>query len=343
MIEQRKTVSVVFADLVESTALAESVDVEQLAGILGGYFEMLREAVESHGGTVEKFIGDAVVGVFGVPLLHEDDALRAVRAALAMRAGMDELNARLKSAAAVQLALRVGVNTGEVAVTGSGTLGHAINMAARLEQAAQPGQVLVGRDTFVLVESAVTASEVEPLAVKGSSVPVRAWSVAGVRKAGHTSSLTGAFVGRQAELAAIHGAFESAVRDNTCVLVTVAAPPGLGKSRLIAEATARMGAQARVVMGRCVPYGEGTPYAPLAEIVAGVPEKGDVPERVRATITGTAPLSPEESAWIFRSWFESLARSAPLAVVLDDLHWADPLLRTSSATWQRRPATRPSC
>ena len=326
MIEQRKTVSVVFADLVESTALAESVDVEQLAGILGGYFEMLRVAVESHGGTVEKFIGDAVVGVFGVPLLHEDDALRAVRAALAMRAGMDELNAQSQSTAGVPLALRVGVNTGEVAVTGGGTLGHAINMAARLEQAAQPGQVLVGRDTFVLVESAVTASEVEPLAVKGSSVPVRAWSVAGGREAGQTSSITGAFVGRQAELAAIHGAFESAVRENACVLVTVAAPPGLGKSRLIAEATERMGAQARIVMGRCVPYGEGTPYAPLAEIVAGFPEKGDIPERVRATITGTAPLSPEESAWIFRSWFESLARFAPLAVVLDDLHWADPLL-----------------
>jgi class 3 adenylate cyclase/tetratricopeptide (TPR) repeat protein len=327
VIEQRKTVSVVFADLVESTALAESVDVEQLAGILGGYFEMLREAVESHEGTVEKFIGDAVVGVFGVPLLHEDDALRAVRAALDMRAGMDELNARLESTAAVRLALRVGVNTGVVAVTGGGTLGHAINMAARLEQAAQPGQVLVGRETYELAGPSLEAEPVGPLTVKGSSVPVSAWSVRGLREQPARGSTAGSvFVGRESELAAIERALAGAVRDNACVLATVVAPPGLGKSRLIAEAVSHAGPEVRVLSGRCLPYGEGITYAPLVEMVKELERTETVPADIRATIAGTAPVSPEETAWAFRRLFESLAHTQPLIVIVDDLHWADPLL-----------------
>ncbi len=327
MIEQRKTVSIVFADLVESTALAESVDVERLADILGRYFETLRAAIESHGGTVEKFIGDAVVGVFGVPQLHEDDALRAVRAGVAMLAAIEDLNTQLEGTFGIRLAVRVGVNTGEVAVSAGGALGHAISMAARLEQAAQPGQLLVGSDTYALAGPFLEAQPIGPLTVKGSSLPVSAWGVTGVlespaRKPGPRSR----FVGRGPELEAIQSAFESAVRQSACVLVTVIAPPGMGKSRLIAEAAARAGPGVRVVSGRCLPYGEGITYAPLVEIVRELERAEAIPAELRAVVGGTAPVSPEETAWAFRRLFETVAHEQPLVVILDDLHWADPLL-----------------
>ena len=248
----RKTVTVLFADLVESTAMSESLDPEVLAGRLATYFERMRSIIESHGGTVEKFIGDAVVGIFGVPVLHEDDALRAVRASVEMQAATTDLN----------LHSRIGIYTGEVVAGVSGgtsvALGHPVNMAARLQQAADPDTILMGQSTQALLDGRVQAQELGPLSVKGSTEPIIAWLVEGLMDSaprgwhGRTP-----FVGRLGEVAAVELAFESAVRDNSCVLLTVVAPPGMGKSRLASEATARLANRARVAVGRCTPYWRG--------------------------------------------------------------------------------------
>jgi pentatricopeptide repeat protein len=343
VIEQRKTVSVVFADLVESTSLAERLDPEVLSGILRRYFTALSTAIEGHGGTVEKYIGDAVVGVFGVPVLHEDDALRAVRAGLAIHDAIRALNVELESSPSVELCARVGVNTGEVVVSGDNALGHAISMAARLEQNAPAGTVLIGRETFALVANSVEAEDVGPIAVKGSAQPIAAWRVSSVRDTVPRGSSAGSgYVGRERELQAIAAAFDSAVTQRTTVMLTVVAPPGLGKSRLLAEGTGRLGESARVLVGRCLPYGESITYAPLVEAVAqleqgeggdalnralnSLPDGEQVLARVRATIAGVAGGSPDETAWAFRRLFDTLAAERPLVVVLDDLHWADPLL-----------------
>ena len=343
MIEQRKTVSVVFADLVESTALAERLDPEVLAGILHRYFASLRTVVEMHGGTVEKFIGDAVVGVFGVPTLHEDDALRAVRAALDMQDAINTLSSELDANHGVELRIRVGVNTGAVVVSAENALGHAISMAARLEQNASAGEVLIGKETFALVAPAVDAEPTDALTVKGSTEPVAVWRVTGLRDlVPQGSRAGGVYVGRERELRQIASAFQSAVDQPACVTVTVVAPPGLGKSRLVAEAVSHIGEKARVLEGRCLPYGEAITYAPLIEAVrqleagegpkaldrllAGQSDAEQVGARIRATIDGAASGSPDETAWAFRRLFDVLAAERPLVVILDDIHWADPLL-----------------
>ena len=179
---QRKTVTVLFSDLVDSTRIAESNDPEALAELLTAYFNAMRSIIERHGGTVEKFIGDAVVGMFGVPTTHEDDALRAVRAALEMQVALESMNDDVERRHGIRLAARIGINTGAVAVTGYGTgsqpagmaLGHAINMAARLEQAAAAGEVLIGERTHELAAASIDAESVGPLDVKGSSSPIAA-------------------------------------------------------------------------------------------------------------------------------------------------------------------------
>ena len=182
--EVRKMITVVFCDLTGSTALGECLDPESLQRVLGQYFERMREVLERHQGTVEKFIGDAVVGVFGVPLLHEDDALRAVRAAVELQAALAELNKELERDWGVTLQLRTGVNTGEVVAGGASAgsalvLGDAVNVAARLEQAATPGEVLVGQTTWELVRDAIQAEPVAPLALKGKTQEVAAWRLLG--------------------------------------------------------------------------------------------------------------------------------------------------------------------
>jgi class 3 adenylate cyclase/tetratricopeptide (TPR) repeat protein len=333
--DQRKTVTVVFADLVESSSTAEELDPEVWAGTLRRYYASLRSIVEKHGGTVEKFIGDAVVGVFGVPTLHEDDALRAVRAALEMPAALVTLNARLL--------IRVGVNTGQVIATAENALGHAISMAARLEQSAATGEVLIGKQTHALVHDLVDAEAVESLTVKGSTEPLAAWRVSGLRARvqGGTRAGTG-YVGRERELGAVASAIQRAIDDRACVMVTVSAPPGVGKSRFLAEATRAIAADARLVGGRCLPYGEAITYAPLIEAIrqleaedgkdvldwatAEQPDGQQVLATVRATVSGAARGSPDETAWAFRRLFDALAASKPLVITLDDLHWADALL-----------------
>jgi class 3 adenylate cyclase len=237
--EVRKTVTVLFCDLVGSTALAEETDPETLRALLARYFERVNGIVESHGGTVEKFIGDAVMTVFGIPAAHEDDAQRACRAAVEMRDALPALGIRG----------RIGVNTGEV-VTGTSerlATGDAVNVAARLEQAAAPGEVLIGEATYALVHEAVVAEPVKPLALKGKSEPVAAYRLLSVLDAPERSHTT-RFVGREPELAQIVEAWERAKAHAHCEL---------GKSRLVAEALA--GVEVRVVRGRCLPTGRGSP------------------------------------------------------------------------------------
>jgi class 3 adenylate cyclase len=312
----RKTVTVLFCDVTGSTALGESVDPEALRGLLARYFERMKASVERHGGTVEKFIGDAVMAVFGVPVAHEDDALRAVRAAAEMREALPELDVQA----------RIGVNTGEV-VTGTEerlATGDALNVAARLEQAAQPGEVLLGAPTLALVRGAVEVEEVEPLALKGKAEPVAAYRLLRVQEAPERRHKT-RFVGRERELELLRGAWERAQTERRCELVTIVADAGVGKSRLVAELLDRVDAQ--VVRGRCLPYGEGITYWPVVEALKplGVlPTDEAAAAAIRSLLGETAvQTSAEEIAWAVRKTFEQAASERPLAVVFDDVHWGE--------------------
>src|SRR5215468_2695127 len=216
-VEVRKTVTVVFCDLKDSTSLGES-----LREVLEVYFSAMRQVLERHGGTVEKYIGDAIMAVFGLPRLHEDDALRAVRAAFEMGTVLQDLNVRLQATWGVRLQNRMGVNTGEVVAADAATgqrlaTGDTINVAARLEQAAPDGEVLIGDTTFRLVKGAVTAEQMEPLELKGKSMRVRAYRLTGVgRGEAITRRVDLPFVGREAELAHLADAFGRALEDSHC-------------------------------------------------------------------------------------------------------------------------------
>ena len=244
--EQRKTVTVLFCDVTGSTALGESTDPEALRALLARYFERMKAIVESHGGTVEKFIGDAVMAVFGVPLAHEDDALRACRAAVEMRAALPELGVQG----------RIGVSTGEV-FTGTQerlATGDAVNVAARLQQAARPDEILIGEETLRLVRGAAQAETVDPLALKGKAKPVPAHRLLSVQEAPERAH-EAVFVGREAELETLRQEWQRVRDQGRCELVTLIGDAGIGKSRLTAEFLSSV--DARLVRGRCLPYGEG--------------------------------------------------------------------------------------
>jgi class 3 adenylate cyclase/tetratricopeptide (TPR) repeat protein len=314
--EQRKTVTVVFCDITGSTELGESTDPEVLRGLLARYFERMKGIVEGHGGSVEKFIGDAVMAVFGVPVVHEDDALRACRAAVEMRDAFPDLGIRG----------RIGVNTGEV-VTGTEerlVTGDAVNVAARFEQAAAPDEVLIGEATYSLVHDTVGAEPVEPLTLKGKSEPVPAYRLVSVPNAPERSHLL-RFVGREAELATIVEAWERARSEASCELLTVVGDAGVGKSRLVAEALAE--AEARVVRGRCLPYGEGITYWPVVEVVkqlAVLPSDPVAAAAIRSLLgESEVGTSGDEIAWAFRKLLEE---QSPLVVVFDDIQWGDETL-----------------
>ena len=311
--EVRKTVTVVFCDVTESTALGESTDPEALRALLARYFERMKTIVESHGGSVEKFIGDAVMAVFGVPLAHEDDALRACRAAAEMRDALPELGIRG----------RIGVNTGEV-VTGTSerlATGDAVNVAARLEQAAPPGEALIGEATHALVRGAVVAESVEPLMLKGKSEPVPALRLVSVLDAPERSHAS-RFVGRERELAEVVKAWERVQAQARCELVTVVGDAGVGKSRLVAEALAAV--EGRVVRGRCLPYGEGITYWPVVEVVkqlAVLPSDPAAAAAIRSLLGDSdVGTSGDEIAWAFRKLLEE---QAPMVVVFDDIQWGE--------------------
>jgi class 3 adenylate cyclase/tetratricopeptide (TPR) repeat protein len=310
MREQRKVVTILFCDLVGSTALGESTDPEALRARMRRYFEDLRGILERHGGSVEKFVGDAVMAVFGIPVSHEDDALRAVRAAAEMRAAIAEHG----------LEARIGVNTGEVVVGGEGetlVTGDAVNVAARLEQAAPNGEILIGAETQTLVRDAVVVEPVEPLALKGKSAPVEAFRLLEVISdaaplARHPET---PLVGRERERQRLWRDYEDAIADRTCRLFTLLGPAGIGKSRLVADFLDRVGDSADVLRGRCLSYGEGITYWPLVEILISI---GVEPE----SIIGT---SPPETQLAFRRLLEARADGLPQVVVLEDLQWAEPV------------------
>jgi class 3 adenylate cyclase len=310
VLEQRKVVTVLFCDLVGSTALGESTDPEALRARMRRYFEDLRAIVERHGGVVEKFVGDAVMAVFGIPVSHEDDALRAVRAASEMRAAVAEHG----------LEARIGVNTGEVVVGREGetlVTGDAVNIAARLEQAAPPGEALIGAETRLLVRDAVCVEPVEPLTLKGKAQPVEAYRLLEVLEgaAPLARHLETPLVGRKRERERVWRDFEDAVADRTCRLFTLLGPAGIGKSRLVADFLERVGDSADVLRGRCLSYGEGITYWPLVEILLAIRVE---PEAVIGT-------SPAETQLAFRRLLEARAAERPQVVVVDDLQWAEPV------------------
>ncbi len=327
--EQRKTVTVLFCDLVGSTALGERTDPEVVRELMGRYHAELRTILERHGGSVEKFIGDAVEAVFGIPQVHEDDALRATRAALEMRDAVEVLG----------LQVRIGLNTGEVVAGEGETLvtGDAVNVAARFEQVAQAGEILVGEGTERLVRDAVRTEAVAPLELKGKAEPVPAFRLLELLAdvPAFTGGIDAPFVARRAELESLERALASALEQRAPQLATIVGAPGIGKSRLAHELVQR--SPARVLVGRCLSYGEGITYWPLGEIVSQLgdirslladdPDAELAASRIDAALgtTETAAFS-EEIAWGFRKLFEALAREQPLIAVLDDIHWAEPTL-----------------
>ncbi|TMF16466.1 MAG: guanylate cyclase [Chloroflexi bacterium] len=342
--ETRRTVTVIFADVTGSTALGEGLDPESLRRVMERYFDAMRGVIERHGGVVEKFIGDAVMAVFGIPQLHEDDALRAVTTADAMREQLAALNEELARDHGIRIQMRTGVNTGEVVagdpVTGQRLVtGDAVNVAARLEQAAQPGEILLGRDTHWLVRDVVRAEPLDGLVVKGKSQPIAAFRLLEIPRNGSASVSRSAapLVGRQRELTMLRGQLAACKEGHACRLVTVLGAPGIGKSRLIWELVDGRG-ESGFVVGRCLPYGEGITYWPLVEIVkqiagddahsvaALVADDGElVAERICAVVGQSEhSSSPEETFWAVRKLFEALARDRPLLVVLEDLEWAEP-------------------
>jgi len=339
----RRTVSVLFCDLADSTALGERLDPEPLREVMGSWYEAMREAVERHGGTVEKFVGDAVMAVFGLPRAHEDDALRAVRAALEMQAAVERLNASLAGRGVPELRIRIGINTGEV-VTGDETAtlvtGDAVNTAKRLEQGALGGQILIGAVTEQLVRHAARLEPVVAVDAKGKAAPVEAWHV--LEAIAGAGSFARRFdtplVGRAAELAALRDELAASASGRACRLVTVIGAAGVGKTRLVSELVAEVGSHTTVVAGRCLPYGEGITFWPLTELIGrlgGEPAVADamgteldaalVVERLRV-LGGSGAAPPEELFWAVRRLFETLARPRPLLVLLEDVHWAEPML-----------------
>ena len=316
--EVRKTVTVLFCDITGSTALGESTDPEALRALLARYFDRMKTIVESHGGVVEKFIGDAVMALFGAPVAHEDDALRACRAAVEMRDAFPDLG----------LNGRIGVNTGEV-VTGTEerlATGDAVNVAARLEQAATPGDVLIGARTLALVSSAADVEAVTPLTLKGKSEPVAAYRLLAATGMPERRFST-PMIGREDELQRVHDAFAQAVHDRSCRLVTVVGSAGVGKSRLAAEFLA--GTDARIARGRCLSYGDGITYWPVVEILkqAGTLPAGDAARPLRGLLGEDDEIaSAREIAWGFRKLLEQEAQVRSVVCVFDDLHWAEKTL-----------------
>ncbi len=324
--EVRKTVTIVFSDLKGSTAMAEKLDSEAVREVMSRYFDEMRGALERHGGTIEKYIGDAIMAVFGLPRVHEDDALRAVRAAVEMRERLAALNVELDQRWGVTIGNRTGVNTGEV-VAGDVTTGQrlvtgdTVNTAARLEQAAPTCEVLIGEATYRLVRHAVDVEPVEPLELKGKAERVPAYRLISAREAEsverrHDSPI----VGRARELAVLADELGASARDGSCP-------------------------DARVLKGRCLPYGRGITFWPLVEIVrdAAAIRDDDTPEEARAKLLQVAGPGGEDAVsrvasavglgetdypldevfWGTRKLLELHAARQPLVVVFEDIHWAE--------------------
>jgi class 3 adenylate cyclase/tetratricopeptide (TPR) repeat protein len=350
--ETRKVVTVVFSDLKGSTSLGEALDSESLREVMSRYFEEMRVILQRHGGTVEKYIGDAIMAVFGLPRIKEDDALRAVRAAHEMKQALAVLNDELERIWGVRLANRTGVNTGEV-VAGDPTTGQrlvtgdTVNVAARLEQAAPALEVLIGAPTYRLVREAVEVEEVEPLELKGKAERVPAYRLLDVipDKEGMLRRHEAQLIGREPELAELLEAANTAFGAQRCSAATIVGDAGLGKSRLGEELLRHVAGFATTVRGRCLPYGDGITFWPIVEAVreaAGMTERDgaasaraklvalagpgqdDVVERVASAVgLSSEQFSVQELFWGIRRLFKVLASRRPLVVTFEDLHWAE--------------------
>jgi predicted ATPase/class 3 adenylate cyclase len=341
--ETRKTVTVLFACVIDSTPAAEAPDAEARRRASERYLADMRAVFERHGGTVDAYPGDALMAVFGVPVLHDDDAVRAVRAAVELQERLPALADELEEAFGVRVGARVGVGTGEVIAERPApgrppASGHAVNAAKRLEEVADAGEILIDDTTHRLVRDFVDAEQAE----FGSRV-------LDLRVSERPRKLDSPLVGRAQQIEGLSSAVAAAVADNACHLVTVLGAAGVGKSRLVEDFVGGLGGRACVLRGRCLPYGEGITYWPLAEIVRdligaerGAPEEGsreailtrlsDEPkaELIASVVAdtvglgGSAGATSEEIFWAVRRLFETLARDRPLVVVIDDLQWAEP-------------------
>jgi predicted ATPase/class 3 adenylate cyclase len=351
-LDVRKTVTILFIDIVDSSRLSLSLDPEALRNLLARYFDELSAVIRRHGGVVERYIGDAIMAVFGVPILHEDDALRAVRAAVEMRDTLAILNREFEVGWGVRLANRIGVNTGEVIAGAQGhssVTGEAINVAKRLEEAAAANEILIGEPTHRFVRDAVVVEQSGPRALKHGKT-IHALVVVDVlaHAPGYARRFDSPFVGRVRQRAVLETALSNVVRDRTCHLLTVLGGAGVGKSRLVWEFARGFAGDVTVLRGRCLPYGEGITYWPLAEIVREITraEGWDPGEQSASAIAarlageekaeliverlgnalglgGAGGATSEETFWAVRRLFEALARAGPLVVVVDDLHWAE--------------------
>jgi len=316
-VEGRKTVTVLFCDLVAYTELAGRLDPEALRHLMLLFFERAAAVIEGHGGTVEKFVGDEVMAVFGVPIVHEDDALRAVRAAVAVRECVAELDRNNDA----HLEVRIGINTGEV-VTGDPSAGHgfvsgdAVAVGKRLEQAAAPGEIVLGESTHRLVEHAVQATQLDPLTLKGKADEAIAFRLESVDPAATAIPRRDdtPLVGQQSELERLRSAYGEAASSGVR-LMTIVGDSGIGKSRLARELLRSLEGEAGIVATNCPPYGEGTTFSPIREAFRHAGRDESVLED-----------SSYEVFAATRSLFEELAREQPLVVVFDDVHWAEETL-----------------
>ncbi|MBL7495340.1 AAA family ATPase [Frankia sp. CNm7] len=355
----RKTVTIMFIDIAGWTNIGESIDSEPLQQVKWRFFSTVSGVIKRHGGSVEKFIGDAVFGVFGIPVVHEDDALRAVRAAFDIRVAMGRLNDELRREWGLTLRIRTGINTGEVAVAGGTVTGDAVNVASRLEEAAAPDEILIGDSTYRMIRHSVTVDTIPPLVVQGKRDPLRAHRLIGLvdPSAGPGSrtpslSLAAPVIGRNRERRRIQDAFEAVVEERICHLFTVLGPAGIGKSRMVKEFCDGVANRATVLSGRCLSYGEGIAYWPLMEMVRqATGMSADSPalegrRRLRELLDelgvagatevvaalaplvglGGAEVGTQESFWAVRTLFQALAERRPLVLCFDDVHWAEPTL-----------------
>jgi class 3 adenylate cyclase/tetratricopeptide (TPR) repeat protein len=353
--ESRRVVTIVFAMPKVHSLSGESPGPEIMRDVMSRYFEGMRGALERHGGTVEKFIGDAVMAVFGLPVRHEDDALRGVRAAADMQVALDALNPDFRREYGLELSNHIGVNSGEVIAGDAATAqrmvtGDAVNTAARLEQAANSGEVVLGDLTYRLARDQIEVEFMAPLELKGKAEPVPAYRLVRATAAADAERSHGTpFVGREEEMARLSGGLEEAIANRRARLVTVVGDAGVGKSRLIREFADAAGARAQLVRGRCLPYGDGITFWPLAEVVreaagiaaddsprvatrridrllerGGAEDREAIVERVAAAMNLSAAQFPvAELMWGGRRFLETIAARQPVVMLVDDLHWAE--------------------
>jgi len=366
--EERKLITAVFCDLVGSTARSESLDVEDVKSLVAPYHAKVRSELEAHGGTFEKFSGDAILALFGTPRAHEDDPQRAVRAGLAVREALAALN---KEDEWLDLHFRIGINTGEALVMLGArpsegewsAAGDVMNTAARIESAAPVDGILVGELTYRATRDLFEFRDAEPIAAKGKSEPVPVWEVVATRDGAAKPTAETPLVGRDEELERILGFCERMTTDQRPAFAALIGPPGIGKSRLLAEVLERLRARHDVHVGSCLSYGEGITYWAIVEVIkeaAGILHDddeqtggdklgallGSLPTENRddlrtiaaalANLIG-APTTPagtysaeaitqSELHWGIRRLFELLAERRPTTIVIEDLHWAEPTL-----------------